>query len=117
MLLFIISLALNSYAATSNGFQLTVDAYLSGGPIIVPAGNTSDGESKSYKASKYNNILNLISKKRNICVVKQAAELYSIDPVMIMGSIVGEHTYNVSAWDIGQENYAYMTSQIGRAHV
>lgn len=111
MFILIFTLIFNASAATSDGFRLSVDAYLNGGPIVVPPGNTSNGESKSYSSSKYNSIVRLISKAKNICIIKQAAELYAIDPVIIMGSIVGEHTYNVSAWDIGQDNYAYMRSR------
>ncbi len=112
MFILIFAFVSNFFAqATPLAFNLSVNDYLAGVPILVPPGNNSNRESKDYKSSKYRNIINLISKPQNICIIKQAAELYAVDPVIIMGSIVGEHTYNVNAWDIGQENYAYMRSR------
>ncbi len=76
-------------------------------PIVVPAGNMNSAV-KEYDVSKYKSVVRLMSKKSNICVIKEAATLYKLDPVVIMGSIVGEHTFNVDAWDIAQDNYMYM---------
>ncbi len=113
MFLFLIPLInLFTFAQTTpNAFRLSVDAYLNGPAIVVPPGNTVDGESKDHSASKYNNVVRLIMKPQNVCVIQQAAQLYELDPIIIVGSIVGEHTYNVNAWDIGQENYASMASR------
>ncbi len=97
--------------ADANSFQLSVDEYLNPEtPVIVPKGNRNNAQ-ESYKESKFTGVLKLISKKENICVIKEAAELYQLDPVTIMGSIIGEHTYNVGAWDIAQENYLYMVKR------
>lgn len=63
---------------------------------------------EAFNVSKYNGVVRIITQKDNICVIKAAAEAYSVSPVTIMGSIIGEHTYNVGAWDIAQENYLYM---------
>lgn len=95
---------------TPNKFTATVDEYVSGAPIVVPPGNRNNAQ-KAYEEGKYQNIRNLITQKENICVIKDAAAIYNVDPMAIMGSIIGEHTYNVDAWDVGQENYLYMVKK------
>lgn len=94
-----------------NTFQLTLESYLNGEPIVVPPGNRNSAEGRAPSESQYQNVLQLISKKDNVCVIQQAGVLYDLDPILIVGSIVGEHTFNVSAWDIGQENYIYMVKR------
>lgn len=47
--------------------------------------------------------------------IKQVAHAYGIDPIHMVGAIVGEHTYNVDAYDRLQTYYvkavSYLTSQ------
>ncbi|MCC6138724.1 MAG: DUF1402 family protein [Bdellovibrionaceae bacterium] len=94
-------------SANAATFELTVDEYLRNGPVIVPPGNMNNA-AKDYSASKYKGVIAIITQEDNICVIKNAARIYEISPIAIMGSIIGEHTYNVGAWDIAQENYLYM---------
>ncbi len=89
---------------------MNVDDFLAGQMVTVPAGNLNDS-AKGYDDSKFRNVLWILGKADKICVIKYAAEIYQIDPVSIIGSIVGEHTYNVDAWDITQDTYAYMVSK------
>ena len=46
--------------------------------------------------------------------IKQAAAAYGIDPMHIVGAIVGEHTYNVDAYDRLQTYYVKAVSYLGR---
>ena len=52
--------------------------------------------------------------------IGQAAEAYGIDPVHIVGAIVGEHTYNVDAYDRLQTYYvkaiSYLSSKLSFAY-
>lgn len=101
----------SSSHADSNAFEMSVQDYQNPQtPVVVPKGNRNSAQ-EPYTASKFQGVLKLISKKENVCVIKEAAELYQLDPVMIMGSVIGEHTYNVGAWDIAQENYLYMVKR------
>jgi hypothetical protein len=98
---------ISSAFAKINSFEMTLDDYLKSDAIVVPRGNSSN-QNEDYDTSKYKNVIRIITKKQNICVIHTAAEIYNVDPVMIIGSIVGEHTFNVDIWDIAQENYMYM---------
>lgn len=42
--------------------------------------------------------------------MQKAGRLYGIDPVLIFGTIIGEHSYNVGAADMGQDLIASWTS-------
>jgi len=52
--------------------------------------------------------------------IKQAASAYGIDPMHIVGAIVGEHTYNVDAYDRLQTYYvkaiSYLSSKLSFAY-
>jgi hypothetical protein len=52
--------------------------------------------------------------------IKQAASAYGIDPMHIVGAIVGEHTYNVDAYDRLQTYYvkaiSYLSSKLTFAY-
>ncbi|MHA6641454.1 DUF1402 family protein [Mesorhizobium sp. A623] len=52
--------------------------------------------------------------------IRQAAAAYGIDPIHIVGAIVGEHTYNVDAYDRLQTYYvkaiSYLASKLTFAH-
>ena len=47
--------------------------------------------------------------------IKQAAAAYGIDPMHIVGAIVGEHTYNVDAYDRLQTYYVKAVSYLGNS--
>ncbi|MBZ9873644.1 DUF1402 family protein [Mesorhizobium sp. BR1-1-9] len=52
--------------------------------------------------------------------IKKAASVYGIDPMHIVGAIVGEHTYNVDAYDRLQTYYvkaiSYLSSKLSFAY-
>ncbi|TIT21284.1 MAG: DUF1402 family protein [Mesorhizobium sp.] len=52
--------------------------------------------------------------------IKQAAAAYGIDPMHIVGAVVGEHTYNVDAYDRLQTYYvkaiSYLSSKLSFAY-
>ncbi|MCY0092828.1 DUF1402 family protein [Hoeflea sp. J2-29] len=94
---------------------------------LVPAGNRSATQpdvpgaskrrTKATKSSfdeKYEKIRNLIADdtklKRKIVNV---AGQYKIDPIHIVGALVGEHTYNVDAYDRLQTYYVKAISYAG----
>lgn len=87
---------------------ITLDDYLDGAPLVVPKGNIGQSVKKSTDLAKYRDILNQLTQENYGCVVRHAAELYKVDPVAILGSIIGEHTYNVDNWDVWGERYLYM---------
>ena len=81
--------------------------------VTMPAGNTSasqppipagaisrtTGSGQTFEA-KYTKIRDLIAGDRNLkAKIKASAERFGIDPIHIVGSLVGEHTYNVDALD------------------
>ena len=64
---------------------------------------------------KYRRIYQLLAEDSVLrAKIVQVAELYGIDPIHIVGAIVGEHTYNVDAYDRLQTYYvkavSYMNS-------
>src|SRR6202008_2331819 len=52
--------------------------------------------------------------------IREAAAQYGIDPMHIVGAIVGEHTYNVDAYDRLQTYYvkaiSYLSSKLSFAY-
>jgi Protein of unknown function (DUF1402) len=88
--------------------------------IVVPPGNRNTkqprtaGLSKiwtgfisqgSYEA-KYRRIYSLLERdQRLIANIKKVAAIYGIDPIHIVGAIVGEHTFNVDGFDSLQTYY------------
>ena len=102
--------------------------------IKVPRGNRNEiqpeipGGSKSRTHStdstfeaKYDKIRDLITQDKQLKKkIKKAAQAYEIDPIHIVGALVGEHTYNVDAMDRLQTYYvkaiAYFNSEIEFAY-
>jgi hypothetical protein len=59
----------------------------------------------SYEA-KYRKVYALLSRDRKlISKIRSAAAQYGIDPIHLVGALVGEHTYNVDAYDQLQTYY------------
>ena len=97
---------------------------------IVPAGNRSveqpgvpGGSTKRTKAgktsfeAKYRKVYALLKDDAELREkIREAAAAYGIDPLHIAGAIVGEHTYNVDAYDRLQTYYvkavSYLSSQL-----
>jgi hypothetical protein len=87
--------------------------------ITVPPGNRNEKRPKlaalsilwtaankgSYEA-KYRKIYSMLQRdKRLVGNIKKVAGIYGIDPVYMIGAIVGEHTYNVDGLDSLQGYY------------
>ena len=66
---------------------------------------------------KYQKVYNLLANDAKLrSKIKQTAAQYGIDPMHIVGAIVGEHTYNVDAYDRLQTYYvkaaAYLSNSL-----
>lgn len=104
-------------------FGLILAAFLSNivlaKTIVVPEGNRNLRQPKIPGASKrrtsttkssfdkkYEKIRDLIKSDKNLKrkIIKNA-KIYGIDPMHIVGALVGEHTYNVDAYDRLQSYY------------
>lgn len=91
----------------------------SGNTIVVPEGNRHASQPKVPGASikrtrdtrstfdrKYDKILELLQRDRKLrAKISSTAAQYGIDPIHIVGALVGEHTYNVDAYDRLQSYY------------
>jgi hypothetical protein len=101
---------------------------------LVPPGNRSveqpgvpGGSSKRTQAGKttfegkYRKVFALLQNDNSLRgKITKAANAYGIDPMHIVGAIVGEHTYNVDAYDRLQTYYvkavSYLSSKISFAY-
>lgn len=93
---------------------------------LVPPGNRSDeqpsvpgGSTKRTKAggttfdAKYRKVYALLKNDRALRTkIVKTAGAYGIDPMHIVGAIVGEHTYNVDAYDRLQTYYVKAVSYL-----
>ncbi len=93
---------------------------------VVPAGNRNAEQPQIPGASakrtkklnttyeaKYQKIYTLLKTDRNLrSKIKSTAAAYNIDPVHIAGAIIGEHTYNVDAYDQLQTYYVKAISYV-----
>ncbi len=98
------------------------------GATLVPPGNRNIEQPKipgaSYKRTrsaggsfegKYRKIRNLLSRDRKLMgKIKKAASIHGIDPIHIVGALVGEHTYNVDAKDRLQSYYVKALAYLGQ---
>ncbi len=100
----------------------------------MPPGNRSveqpgvpGGSTKRTKAggttfdAKYHKVYALLENDKALrSKIREAASAYGIDPMHIVGAIVGEHTYNVDAYDRLQTYYvkavAYLKSDLSFAY-
>jgi hypothetical protein len=86
--------------------------------IVVPPGNRSDKQPKVYSGSKFliRNSGSFDEKYKRVYAVfannpklvariKQVSAVYGIDPIHVIGAIVGEHTYNIDTFDTLQDYY------------
>ncbi|GGE07327.1 hypothetical protein GCM10011390_27990 [Aureimonas endophytica] len=122
--------------------RLAVSAFLlvsvaglpAAGATLVPPGNRNaeqpaipygavkrTGDTRGTFEAKYRKIRDLIAGNSELKgKIKKAAEAYGIDPIHIVGALVGEHTYNVDAMDRLQTYYvkslSYLTSTIDFAY-
>lgn len=99
------------------------------GLILVPEGNRHAEQPKVPGASmrrtqgmrstfdaKYEKIRDLLATdKKLIAKIKATAAEYDIDPIHMIGAIVGEHTYNVDAYDRLQTYYVKAAAYAGNS--
>lgn len=86
-------------------------------PVPMASANRTRAGKTTYEA-KYRKILHLLENDAALIgkIVKVAAD-YDIEPIHIVGALVGEHTYNVDAYDHLQTYYvkavSYLNSSFG----
>lgn len=103
---------------------------LAHGATLVPPGNSiaeqppipnaSANRTRALKTSfdsKYQRVVALLrNDRRLIADIKKVSAQFGIDPIHMVGAIVGEHTYNVDALDRAQSYYvkaiAYLNGDI-----
>ncbi len=108
---------------------LSIEPLWAGPLLVVPEGNrnveqpqvpgASTRRTKAGKTTfdaKYEKVRDLLaSDKALIAKIKKTASAYKIDPVHMIGAIVGEHTYNVDAYDRLQAYYIKAASYAGNS--
>ena len=108
-LLILLALALPTHAATPvpPGNRAATQP-------AVPAGSVIRTQGSSFEA-KYAKIRNLLATdSKLIGKIKGAAKTFGIDPIHIVGALVGEHTYNVDAMDRLQTYYVKALAYVGQ---
>jgi hypothetical protein len=88
--------------------------------VVVPPGNRSDKQPKVYAGSrfltamrnsgsfndKYKRVYAVFAgNPKLVAHIKAVSARYGIDPVHVIGAIVGEHTYNIDTFDTLQDYY------------
>jgi len=86
-------------------------------PAIPGASKNRTAALKTTFERKYEKVIGLLQRDRRLITnIKRTAEKFGIDPIHMIGAIVGEHTYNVDAYDRAQTYYvkaiAYLKSSI-----
>lgn len=71
---------------------------------------------KTTYEAKYRKVYKLLANDRKLrAKIRQAAAAYGIDPMHVVGAIVGEHTYNVDAYDRLQSYYVKAISYLDQS--
>lgn len=117
---------LSSRASLLLAFILVLAALPAGAVAIVPPGNRNleqppvpgasarrtQALATTYEA-KYRKIRDLLRSDQSLVAdITRTATQYEIEPIHIIGAIVGEHTYNVDAYDRLQTYYVKAISYI-----
>lgn len=111
------------------GIVLAVSSLASSAATLVPPGNrhaeqpdipgASSKRTKAGKTSfdaKYRKVYALLKNDSKLrSKITAAASAYGIDPMHIVGAIVGEHTFNVDAYDRLQTYYVKAVSYLSSA--
>ncbi|MCP1199096.1 DUF1402 family protein [Notoacmeibacter sp. MSK16QG-6] len=85
-------------------------------PPIPGASAKRTAQLKTTFEAKYKKIKDLIAGDRKLqSKIRDAAASYGIDPIHIIGALVGEHTFNVDAYDRFQTYYVKAMSYAGSA--
>ena len=80
----------------------------------IPSGSIKRTRGSSFE-KKYRKIRNLLARdKKLMSKIKSAARVHGIDPIHIVGALVGEHTYNVDAKDRLQSYYVKALAYLGQ---
>lgn len=75
-------------------------------PSIPFASARRTKASKSTYDAKFEKVLDVLKRDRRlISSIKRVAKVYGIDPIHMIGAIVGEHTYNYDTLDSAQSYY------------
>ncbi|WP_412050507.1 DUF1402 family protein [Hoeflea sp. Naph1] len=83
-------------------------------PPIPGASKRRTKATKSSFDAKYEKIRDLIAGDSKLkSKIRKVSALYKIDPIHIVGALVGEHTYNVDAYDRLQTYYIKAVSYAG----
>ena len=83
-------------------------------PPIPGASYKRTKEGRTTFDDKYDKVRDLLKTDRAlISKIQSTASRYGIDPIHIVGAIVGEHTYNVDAYDRLQNYYIKAASYAG----
>jgi hypothetical protein len=88
----------------------------------VPSGSANRTRaSKSSYDAKYRRVVDLLRRDDELrAKIKSVSRQYGIDPIHMVGAIVGEHTYNVDVYDRLQTYYvkaiSYLTSSLSFEH-
>ncbi|WP_428647777.1 DUF1402 family protein [Roseibium sp.] len=83
-------------------------------PKIPFASSRRTSASKSSYDAKFDKVLAVLKRDRRlISSIKQVARKYKIDPIHIIGAIVGEHTYNYDTLDSAQSYYVKALAYAG----
>ncbi|MBZ9996982.1 DUF1402 family protein [Mesorhizobium sp. BH1-1-4] len=116
------------------GLTLVATLFAADAATLVPAGNRNaeqpdipGASSRRTQATnttfqaKYRKVYALLQNDADLrAKIKKAASAYGIDPMHIVGAIVGEHTYNVDAYDRLQTYYvkaiSYLSSKLSFAY-
>jgi hypothetical protein len=116
------------------GLMLAMTASAANAVTLVPPGNRNAEQPPIPGASvhrtqatnttfqaKYRKVYALLANDAKLrAKIRQAAAAYGIDPMHIVGAIVGEHTYNVDAYDRLQTYYvkaiSYLSSKLSFAY-
>jgi hypothetical protein len=83
----------------------------------IPGGSASRTQAlKTTYEAKYRKVYKLLKNDKKLrSKIREAAGAYGIDPMHIVGAIVGEHTYNVDAYDRLQTYYVKAVSYLDSA--
>ncbi len=82
-------------------------------PSVPSASATRTRASQSTYEAKYRKVYDLLKNDAQLrSKISAEAKRYGIDPIHIVGAIVGEHTYNVDAYDRLQTYYVKAVSYL-----
>ncbi|MBG6146493.1 hypothetical protein IWQ51_004644 [Labrenzia sp. EL_142] len=83
-------------------------------PKIPYASARRTSSNKSSYDAKFNKVLAVLKRDRRLMSsIKRVARRYGIDPIHIIGAIVGEHTYNYDTLDSAQSYYVKALAYAG----